>query len=53
MPRVLLAAAPAFAVLLLPLPWEAQLVLSVAVFAAAALLLRAIPFELVHALRNR
>jgi len=53
MPRVLLAAVPAFVVLLLPLPWEAQLVLSVAVFAAAALLLRAIPFELVHALRNR
>jgi O-antigen/teichoic acid export membrane protein len=53
MPRVLIAAVPAFAVLLLPLPWEAQLVLSVAVFAVAASALRAIPFELVHALRGR
>jgi O-antigen/teichoic acid export membrane protein len=53
MPRVLLAAVPAFAVLLLPLPWEAQLVLSIAVFAVVALVLRAIPFELVHALRGR
>jgi O-antigen/teichoic acid export membrane protein len=53
MPRVLAAALPAFAVLFLPIPWEAQLVGSVAVFAVAALVLRAIPFELVHALRGR
>jgi hypothetical protein len=53
MPRVVAAAVPAFAVLLLPIPWEAQLVASVAVFSVAALLLRAIPFELVHALRSR
>jgi len=52
-PRVAASAVPAFAVLLLPLPWEAQLALSLAVFAVAAFLLRAVPHELIHALRRR
>ena len=52
-PRVALAALPAFAVLAAPLPTAAGLVLSLAVFTGAAVLLRAIPFELVHALRGR
>ena len=52
-PRVIAAALPAFAALALPLPWEIVLVLALAVFGGVALLLRAIPFELMHALRNR
>jgi O-antigen/teichoic acid export membrane protein len=51
-PRVVAASLPAFAVLLLPLPWEAKLVGSVAVFAVVALLVRAVPRELLHALRR-
>ena len=52
-PRVVAASLPAFAVLVLPVAWEVQLVASVAVFGVAAALLRAIPSELVHALRGR
>jgi O-antigen/teichoic acid export membrane protein len=52
-PRIVAAAVPAFLVLLAPAPWEVDLVLSLGVFAALAVVLRAIPFELVHALRNR
>jgi O-antigen/teichoic acid export membrane protein len=52
-PRVLAAALPAFAVLLLPLPREVDLVLALAVFGGAAMLFQAIPFELMHALRKR
>jgi O-antigen/teichoic acid export membrane protein len=52
-PRVLAAALPAFAVLLLPLPREVDLVLALAVFGGAAVLFQAIPFELMHALRKR
>jgi O-antigen/teichoic acid export membrane protein len=52
-PRVVLAALPAFAVLALPWPWEIDLPLALVVFAGAAIGLRAIPFELLHALRNR
>ena len=49
-PRVALAALPAFGVLAVPAPWSVHLVGSVAVFAVAALVLRAIPSELFHAL---
>jgi O-antigen/teichoic acid export membrane protein len=52
-PRVALAAVPAFAAFALPLPWPLETPLVVAVFLGAAAALRAIPFELVHALRNR
>jgi O-antigen/teichoic acid export membrane protein len=52
-PRVALAAVPAFAALALPLPWPIEAPLVVAVFVVAAVGLRAIPFELVHALRTR
>jgi O-antigen/teichoic acid export membrane protein len=52
-PRVVLAALPAFAVVALPLPWEIGLPIALVVFAVLARLLRAIPFELVHAIRNR
>jgi hypothetical protein len=52
-PRVALAALPAFGVLAVPAPWPVHLVGSVAVFAVAALVLRAIPPELFHALRWR
>jgi O-antigen/teichoic acid export membrane protein len=52
-PRVVAAAIPAFLVLLIPAPWWADLVLSLGVFAGAAFLLRAIPFELFDALRGR
>jgi O-antigen/teichoic acid export membrane protein len=51
--RVAIAALPAFGVLALPVPWEAHLVGSVAVFAIGLALLRAVPFELLHALRRR
>jgi O-antigen/teichoic acid export membrane protein len=53
MPRIVAAAVPAFLVLLVPAPWEVDLVLSLVVFGALAIVLRAIPLELVHALRNR
>jgi O-antigen/teichoic acid export membrane protein len=53
LPRIAAAAVLAFAVLFLPVPWEAQLPLSLAVFGAAAYALRAIPFELIDALRGR
>ena len=52
-PRVVAVAVPAFAVLLLPLPSGVDLVLALAVFAGLAVLLHAIPFELMHALRKR
>jgi len=52
-PRIVAAALPAFAVLLLPLRWEVKLVASVGVFLGAATVLRAIPRELFHALRTR
>jgi O-antigen/teichoic acid export membrane protein len=51
-PRVVGAALPAFGVLALPIPWEAHLVAAIAVFAVGAALLRAIPSELLHALRR-
>jgi O-antigen/teichoic acid export membrane protein len=51
-PRVAAAALPAFAVLALPVPWEVRLVGSVAVFTGAAFALRAVPPELLHALRR-
>jgi O-antigen/teichoic acid export membrane protein len=51
-PRVVVASLPAFGVLALPVPWEAKLVGSLAVFAAAAFALRAVPSELMHALRR-
>jgi O-antigen/teichoic acid export membrane protein len=51
-PRVVAASLPAFAVLALPLPWEARLVGSLAVFVSVALLVRALPGELLHALRR-
>ena len=51
-PRVAAASLPAFAVLVLPVPWEARLVGSVAVFAVVAFAIRAVPEELVHALRR-
>jgi O-antigen/teichoic acid export membrane protein len=52
-PRVVLAALPAFAVVALPLPWEVGLPVALLVFGVLARLLRAIPFELLHAVRNR
>jgi O-antigen/teichoic acid export membrane protein len=52
-PRLVAASLPAFGVLLLPWPWEVELVASVGIFLLAAGLLRAIPHELMHALRNR
>lgn len=44
--KVAIAAAPAFAVMLLPLPAVAQLIVALAVYACGILLLRAIPREL-------
>lgn len=52
-PRVTAAALPAFAVLALPLPPEIDLVLALGVFGLAVVLLHAVPFELMHALRKR
>jgi O-antigen/teichoic acid export membrane protein len=52
-PRVALASLPAFAVLALPLPWPAILVLSCALFVAGCLLGRAFPPDLLVALRRR
>jgi hypothetical protein len=51
-PRVLAASLPAFGVLALPVPWEAHLLGSPAVFAVVALAIGAVPKELVHALRR-
>jgi hypothetical protein len=51
-PRVVVASLPAFAVLVLPVPWEVRLIGSVAVFAIVAFAIRAVPKELVHALRR-
>jgi len=53
MPRIVVAALPAFAVLLLPVAWEVKLVASLGLFLLAATLLRAIPRELFHALTTR
>jgi len=52
-PRVALASLPAWATLALPLPWPVELVVACGVFLGAAALLRAIPYELVHAVRTR
>jgi O-antigen/teichoic acid export membrane protein len=52
-PRVVLAALPAFAVLALPVPWPVMLVLSCAVFVAGLVLTRALPPDLMVALRRR
>jgi O-antigen/teichoic acid export membrane protein len=51
-PRVVVASLPAVAVLVLPVPWEVRLIGSVAVFAIVAFAIRAVPKELVHALRR-
>jgi O-antigen/teichoic acid export membrane protein len=51
-PRVVAASLPAFAVLVLPVPWEVQLVGSLVVFSVVAFAIRAVPSELVHALRR-
>jgi hypothetical protein len=50
--RVSLASLPAFAILALPVPWEAHLLGSLAVFAVAIALTRAVPPDLLHALRR-
>jgi O-antigen/teichoic acid export membrane protein len=52
-PRIVAASAPAFAALALPLPWPVLLVVVCAVFLGAAVALRALPYELVHAVRSR
>jgi len=52
-PRVVVASLPAFAALALPLPWPVELPLVLALFLGGLMLLRAIPPELAHALRNR
>jgi O-antigen/teichoic acid export membrane protein len=52
-PRVVAASLPAFAVLVLPVPWEVRLVGSVAAFAVVAFGIRAVPRELLHAFRRR
>ena len=51
--RVALAAAPAFAALALPLAWPFEIVVVLGIFVVAAVMLRAVPHELVHALRSR
>jgi O-antigen/teichoic acid export membrane protein len=51
-PRVVAASLPAFAVLAVPMWWGLHLVLSLAVFAGGLVLLRAVPRELIHALRR-
>jgi hypothetical protein len=48
-----LASLPAFAVLALSLPWPVMLVLSCAVFVAGLVLTRALPPDLMVALRRR
>jgi O-antigen/teichoic acid export membrane protein len=50
--RVVGASLPSFAVLFVPVPWEIRLVASLGLFAALALVLRALPPELAHALRR-
>lgn len=50
--RVAIAAVPAFVVLALPIPWEAHTLGSLAVFAVAVVLTRALPPDLLHALRR-
>jgi O-antigen/teichoic acid export membrane protein len=50
--RVAAAAVPAFAVALLPLPWEVRVLASLVLFAGLAVALRAVPPELRHALRR-
>jgi O-antigen/teichoic acid export membrane protein len=52
-PRILLAALPAYAVLAIPAPWPVLLVLSCAVFVAGCVVGRALPPELLDALRRR
>jgi O-antigen/teichoic acid export membrane protein len=52
-PRVVAASLPAFAVLVLPVPWEVRLVGSAAAFAVVAFAVRAVPRELLHAFRRR
>lgn len=51
-PRVVASSLPAFAILALPIPWEARLVGSVAVFGVLALVSGAVPRELLHAFRR-
>jgi O-antigen/teichoic acid export membrane protein len=51
--RILLAALPAYAVLAIPAPWPVLLVLSCAVFVAGCVVGRALPPELLDALRRR
>jgi O-antigen/teichoic acid export membrane protein len=51
-PRIVGASVPAFVVLGLPIPWEARLAGSLAVFSVAAFALRAVPMELLSALRR-
>jgi O-antigen/teichoic acid export membrane protein len=52
-PRILVAALPAYAVLAIPAPWPVLLVLSCAVFVAGCVVGRALPPELLDALRRR
>jgi O-antigen/teichoic acid export membrane protein len=52
-PRVVLASLPAFAVLALPISWPVMLVLSCAVFVVGLVLTRALPPDLMVALRRR
>jgi O-antigen/teichoic acid export membrane protein len=52
-PRVVSAAVPAFAVLALPVSWPVTLVLSPTIFAVGCLLARALPPDLLFALRRR
>ena len=50
--RVTASSLPAFAVLALPIPWEAHLLGSLAVFGVAVVVTRAVPPDLLHALRR-
>jgi hypothetical protein len=43
---------PAFGVLLLPVPWELRLAGSLIVFGGVAFAIRAVPAELLHAMRR-
>jgi len=51
-PRVVAASLPAFAVVALPVLWEVRLVASLVVFTVVAFAIRAVPAELLHALRR-
>jgi O-antigen/teichoic acid export membrane protein len=51
-PRVVAASLPAFGVLLLPVPWEVRLAGSLIVFGGVAFAIRAVPAELLHAMRR-